>query len=185
MNDKHFLDFINDKHISVFSEKFYIQRNSLAELLQKITIKNIMIEVGSLAGISTKIFASFFKQVISIDPYLPNYDINDVNSNAQRLSIAKDIFSIRFFDDPTVSQINESSETACKYFDNHSIDFIYLDAGHDYNNISKDIDNWRHKIKPGSFIAGDDYSWDGVKQAVSENFKDYEVINDRWIAKVK
>ena len=49
-----------------------------------------------------------------------------------------------------------SKEAALK-FEKRSIDFIYIDAGHTYKDVKKDINNWFPKVKVGGFIAGDDY----------------------------
>jgi len=57
-------------------------------------------------------------------------------------------------------------------------DCIYLDAGHDYDNIHADIEAWWPLVKPGGMFAGHDYlnatvadgypADFGVKQAVDE-----------------
>ena len=57
-------------------------------------------------------------------------------------------------------------------------DCIYLDAGHDYDNIHADIEAWWSLVKPGGMFAGHDYlnatvadgypADFGVKQAVDE-----------------
>jgi hypothetical protein len=40
-----------------------------------------MIEIGSYAGESTELFANNFKSVIAIDPFLNDYDENDITCN--------------------------------------------------------------------------------------------------------
>ena len=56
-----------------------------------------------------------------------------------------------------------------------SLDWIYLDAGHDYDDVVKDLEVARHAIKPDGFITGHDYvKWSspngrfGVVEAVNE-----------------
>ena len=57
-------------------------------------------------------------------------------------------------------------------YDNESLDFVFIDAGHDYDSVMKDITSWYPKIKPGGIIAGHDYHFDvGVYPAVNEFFK--------------
>jgi SAM-dependent methyltransferase len=61
------------------------------------------------------------------------------------------------------------------YPDNH-FDFAYLDAAHDYDSVTRDIQQLRRTVKPGGHIMFDDYTnWDihtntpyGVMQAVNE-----------------
>jgi len=72
------------------------------------------------------------------------------------------------------------SEEAYKIFADNSIDILFLDAAHDYENVSKDLRNWYPKIKQGGILAGHDYSpgWP-VVIAVDEFYKDKqnEIIN--------
>ena len=56
-----------------------------------------------------------------------------------------------------------------------SLDWIYIDAGHDYDDVVKDLEVARHAIKPDGFITGHDYvKWSspngrfGVVEAVNE-----------------
>jgi predicted O-methyltransferase YrrM len=64
-----------------------------------------------------------------------------------------------------------SWEIASNYQDD-SLDFVFIDAGHDYDSVTKDITNWYPKIKNGGIIAGHDYHYDvGVYPAVNDYFK--------------
>ena len=61
---------------------------------------------------------------------------------------------------------------AANNFQNESVDYIMIDAGHDYDSVKKDLEAWWPKIKKGGFMGGDDYaienSQDGVFLAVNE-----------------
>ena len=49
--------------------------------------------------------------------------------------------------------------------------FVYLDAGHDYEDIRADIAAWWPLVEPGGILAGHDYDaklHPGVKRAVDE-----------------
>jgi hypothetical protein len=59
-----------------------------------------------------------------------------------------------------------SSVDAAAQFKDGSVDFVWLDAGHDYDSVRRDIEAWLPKIKPGGMIGGDDYPMEGVGQAV-------------------
>jgi predicted O-methyltransferase YrrM len=65
-----------------------------------------------------------------------------------------------------------TSIEAAEQFEDNSIDFVHIDASHDYENVLADIKAWYPKVKPGGFITGDDYvsNWGGVIQAVKEYF---------------
>jgi len=62
------------------------------------------------------------------------------------------------------------SAHAATLFDDGSVDCVFVDACHDTWAVLRDIDVWLKKIAPGGIIAGDDYGWDSVRQAVGERF---------------
>lgn len=69
-----------------------------------------------------------------------------------------------------VNPIRMDSQAAVSLYQDNSLDFVMIDAGHDYDSIKADIKNFLIKVKPGGMIAGDDHSvyFPGVQRAVSE-----------------
>lgn len=64
-----------------------------------------------------------------------------------------------------------------KYYKDESLDFVFIDAGHDHESVTKDLISWFPKIKNGGIISGHDYHYDcGVFTAVNEFFKDMNKI---------
>jgi hypothetical protein len=57
--------------------------------------------------------------------------------------------------------IREESRAAASLFPDGSLDFVYLDAAHDYASVTADLVSWRPKVRPGGLLCGDDYA-DGV-----------------------
>ena len=49
-----------------------------------------------------------------------------------------------------------------------SLDFVYLDARHDFAGIAADMEAWWPKVCPGGIMAGHDLKWPGVEKAVSQ-----------------
>jgi hypothetical protein len=82
-----------------------------------------------------------------------------------------------------INPIQSTSIKAVERFNDKSVDFVYIDAAHDYENVISDIKAWLPKVKDTGLIAGDDYAWDGVERAVREIFKDRFVVeaNNNWI----
>ena len=72
------------------------------------------------------------------------------------------------------SVIIDQSWNSDVYFEDESLDFVFIDADHVYDNVKKDILAWLPKIKPGGIIAGHDFCPEhpGVEQAVREIFGD-------------
>jgi predicted O-methyltransferase YrrM len=62
------------------------------------------------------------------------------------------------------------SAHAAALFDDASLDFVFIDACHDTCAVLRDIERWLPKVAPGGFIAGDDYDWDSVRDAVRQKF---------------
>jgi hypothetical protein len=54
------------------------------------------------------------------------------------------------------------------YRDIPMCDFIYIDGNHDYEYVSKDIENYWKKVKVGGMLAGHDIDFTSVFKAVSE-----------------
>lgn len=51
------------------------------------------------------------------------------------------------------------------------IDYLYIDAAHDYESVRADLSTWVPHVKPGGLILGDDYGhrfFPGVRQAWDE-----------------
>lgn len=75
-----------------------------------------------------------------------------------------------------------SWDAAANYKD-QSLDFVFIDAGHTYNDVKKDIDAWLPKIKIGGIIAGHDFcnEYSGIIQAVTDTFDYWEIWRGkRW-----
>lgn len=63
---------------------------------------------------------------------------------------------------------------AHKFFNDCELDFIFVDAGHEYEDVKADIQAWYPKIKKGGYMIGHDINQTQVRRAVREQFE------DRW-----
>lgn len=71
----------------------------------------------------------------------------------------------------TISLIISDSLSASRLFSDASVDWVHLDARHDYDGLIEDIQAWLPKVKAGGWLSGDDYDpikWPDVVKAVSE-----------------
>ena len=69
--------------------------------------------------------------------------------------------------------IRKESIEAAKDFEDNSLDFVFIDASHDYNNVMADLEAWYPKMKKceccgrsDSILTGHDFIARGVSQAV-------------------
>lgn len=89
--------------------------------------------------------------------------------------------------------IKLSSADAAMTYADKSLDFVFIDAAHDYESVKTDILTWLPKIKTGGYMGGHDYTpgsdpvWNnGVDKAVKEIFGDDFVVSKvSWITEVK
>ena len=88
--------------------------------------------------------------------------------------------------------VGDSVQVAEKYEDN-SLDFVFIDADHRYENVKADIEAWINKVKNNGIIAGHDYGWcQDVRDAVHDTLgqgegeftdrygKAYKSYQDPW-----
>ena len=68
---------------------------------------------------------------------------------------------------PNCILIRKFSMDAVKDFGDNTLDFVYIDANHEYKYVKEDIEEWARKVKKGGIIAGHDYLGE-VKKAVDE-----------------
>jgi hypothetical protein len=78
----------------------------------------------------------------------------------------------RFRDAPEVRVKRMYSVSAASTFADAYFDAIYLDANHLC--VREDIDAWWHKIKPGGWLMGHDYT-------VAGDFCTVKIEVDRWV----
>jgi hypothetical protein len=121
---------------------------------------------GAAVGVAGRRFSELLLDqwrgslLISIDPWV------DAETK-RRLSI--------FGDRSTIWRM--TSEEAAARIDPASLDFVYLDGRHDDESVSRDLELWHEKVRPGGLLAGGQYIGatlrqgpSGVKPAVDEFF---------------
>jgi len=84
-----------------------------------------------------------------------------------------------------VKILRGESHHMAELIDDGVLDFVFLDADHRYEAITRDIDAWVHKLKKGGLICGHDINMFSVTQAVIERFNYYTEtgIDSVWWSK--
>jgi len=72
---------------------------------------------------------------------------------------------------PRVRFVQQPSHAAARLFDDSSVDFVFIDAGHDECSVRRDVEAWWPKVRPGGLMAGDDYvDADAAMEMYSQNW---------------
>ena len=86
-----------------------------------------------------------------------------------------------------ITLIISDSVSAARLFSDGSLDWVHLDARHDYTSVKADIEAWLPKVKSGGWLSGDDYDeqkWPEVVRAVSDTLpsaSSWSTQQWRWI----
>jgi SAM-dependent methyltransferase len=160
---------------------WFSYKNIYDDLVDRISEGSNIVEVGAWLGKSTNYLATKIKEskkklnFTTVDTWKGTDDEKIHQSIVS--SFGGDIF-YEFIDNTIHSNnfnnfniIKDTSENAASQFENSSLDFVLLDAGHSYSDLMNDLNSWYKRVKPGGYIVGDDFGvFKGVTQAASEYF---------------
>ncbi len=76
-----------------------------------------------------------------------------------------------------------TSQNAAAKFENESLDWVFIDASHDYHSVLTDLQTWLPRLRPGGLISGHDYHDSSVKRAVRKMCGQVEVWDSIWYAR--
>lgn len=83
-----------------------------------------------------------------------------------------------------ITLIISESVSAARLFSDASLEWVHLDARHDYASVKADIEAWLPKVRAGGWLSGDDYDeqkWPEVVKAVSDTLPRASVwSNQQW-----
>lgn len=175
----------NDSNISkALKCDGYMSEKELTWLADNSKDKDVIIEIGSWHGRSSRALGDNAKGVV--------YCIDTWNGSAAEQTTGH--VSAKFRDGDhafyeflqnnldliqtgKIVPLRMTSNNAAALFKEKSIqaNMIFIDAGHTYEEVVKDISIWKPLVKKGGILCGHDYyhhgeAWPGVQQAVDEEF---------------
>lgn len=131
-----------------------------------------LIEIGAYSGQSTTFFANVFGHVITIDPFISDYDPLDPACKFMPLESVYENFFKNTSTYSNILHIKKTSDDAIKELKKTSnVLMVYIDGLHTYEQVKKDIQNYKDLILPDGYLCGHDYhkqQWKGVCDAVDE-----------------
>lgn len=140
-------------------------------MLNRINLAEYFAEQGFKKGAEIGVFTGYFSEILC--KTIPGLDLTCVDVwgwGKYKKAEQECLERLRPYD--TII-IKEYSVEAAKQVPDGSLDFVYIDAAHDYENVKKDLEAWTPKVRIGGVVSGDDFynfpsGKGGVMQAVTE-----------------
>jgi len=158
-------------HLPQFGENWFNYQGLYSEMVKKFSSGSHFVEVGSWKGKSSSFMAveiiNSGKQILF--DCVDTWEGGKEHQGDSCISRLFEIFQENM--EPLEGYYNAikmKSMEAVKLYEDESIDFIFIDASHEYEDIKDDISNWILKLRGGGIIAGHDYGFIDVKKAVNE-----------------
>lgn len=147
--------------------------NVLRNLLKQgnVVQRGLGAEVGVLYGDTSEYLLAEFPNLtlISIDPYLEYNEPGTDRSQATMSRYEQEARNKLSRFGSRSHLIKSFSLEVAPSLENESLDFVFIDANHEYGFVKQDLEAWFPKVRCGGLICGHDYqSWPGVRQAVDE-----------------
>ena len=173
-----------------FGENWFSYPNLYKLMVEKFSSGSKFVEVGSWKGKSAAYLAVEIinsKKDIKLDCVdtwkgsSEHVDNEYVKSNSLYELFIENTSSLS----SVINPIKMDSVSASKMYEDNSIDFVFIDANHEYDSVKEDISVWFPKVKVGGVIAGHDYEngWIDVDKAVNEFFAGKKILKDEscWV----
>jgi hypothetical protein len=139
-----------------------LDRHELPILFNSCRLLGCGVEVGVQLGLfSESLLGSWHgKHLISVDPWrLAEADYQDPANVSQERHDSNHAETVQrlasFGERSTIWRMY--GDEAAERIPHHSMDFVYLDARHDYGSVMSDLATWVDKVRPGGVICGHDY----------------------------
>lgn len=168
-------DALIDRVISGIPRALSLGGGSLSELIALVAADPQVrryVEVGSYEGGSILSLASRFLNrdidFYAVESFMGN--MNGTMDGHPLPSRRRFLENLARYPSLRARLVPGDSGLAATLFDDASLDFVFIDACHDTPAVLRDIDRWTNKVAPGGMIAGDDYGWESVREAVDRRF---------------
>lgn len=134
-----------------------VGRNDLAKLFGELGFK-VGAEIGVLTGLYSEVLCTNNQgvQLFCVDPWAgyPGYSKVPIRKRTWGSAYIEAKSRLKPYN---TTLVRKTSMRALKYFENESLDFVYIDANHELPYVMDDIIWWSEKVRPGGIVAGHDY----------------------------
>lgn len=161
-----------------FGENWFTFPKLYSDMVKEFPSGSKFVEVGAWKGKSAAYMAV---EIINSSKKIDFYVIDTWEGSEEHMKNPelKELFEIFTSNMKPVENyfkpMRMESLEAVKHFDDNSLDFVFIDAAHDYENVVADLKAWYPKIKKGGVLAGHDFypdqpTWGDVYKAVLDVF---------------
>lgn len=129
----------------------------LGEMIKN--LKNpVGLEIGLAEGFTTKFLmeSNDTLTLYCIDPYVNYIDWNGNNLNERENVYHQFLDNTKQFEN-RIKLLKKFSDDAVSDIEDDSLDFIFIDGLHTYDQVTKDMNNYYPKLKNGGIFSGHDY----------------------------
>jgi SAM-dependent methyltransferase len=184
----------HDVACSIFQRELWKRARGRTALLMILPRGGAFAEIGVWKGRFSGLLceAASPRQLLLIDPWSDSAEKLPWHGRTADIPDAARIFEEayrevagRFAGNPAVRIIRAPSLDAAPRVGDGSLDAVYIDGAHGYEDVRADLRAWAPKLRPGGLLTGDDYYWSGdggqtfpVRRAVDEFIR--EMRPRRW-----
>lgn len=127
----------------------------MKSLSNRVELTKYFAELGFTKGAEVGVFTGYFSEVMFQHiPALHLYCVDIWGEGKYKRAEEECLERLKPYD---TTIIKKYSVEAAKDVPDGSLDFVYIDGAHDYDNVKADINAWASKVRVGGIIAGDDF----------------------------
>lgn len=164
----------------------------LTWLAQQAQTHDAIVEIGSWKGRSTRALADHAKgtvyavdtwkgQELTTEPTSLDVELRARGGEAIYQEFRANMAGLVFY-----PMKMSSKEAASVLLSRVTPDMVFIDGEHAYEGVKNDIETWSPLLKDGGLICGHDWWHGGIKKAVRELVRDFQVVpetNIWWAVK--
>jgi hypothetical protein len=116
------------------------------------------VEIGLAEGFTTRFLMESNKNLTlyCIDPYINYIDWNGTNLNERENIYQQFLDNTKVFGD-RIKFLRKYSDDAVSNIEDNSLDFVFIDGLHTFEQVTKDMTNYYPKLKDGGIFSGHDF----------------------------
>lgn len=160
------------------------------KVLYDICLNKDILELGSMAGMSSYVIASVAKILSCVDAWDDEYHHLSHDYKQQKVYFSliyenPSMYSsflkncIDFIRSGKIKMYRGYTDQMCPLFNDESVDILLIDADHSYFGVSNDYINYKNKVKKDGLVIFHDYGdsmWVDIKKFADEMVNKNELI---------